>query len=763
MNEKNALMFQLLEKASQTARMGAWALELAENELTWSAEVFRIHGLDATATVPTLDQAIAFYSQRSRPKFGSAISRSISNGDSWTLDLQLNRPDDQAIWVRVTGEPVYCDAQCTGLIGTIRDITDTRKTTEITQREKQLREILFECSTDAHLIFDETGIIECNQAAIEMLKMDSKEELLNQHPAVFSPEFQPCGTRSINKRLKMEALAYQNGFHRFDWIHTRKDGENFPCEVTLNPVELESGSALLVVWHDISERLRAEASLRSVNERLDLALHNANVGLWDRDLQTDTIYFSDTYKRQLGYDAEEDWSSQQEWIQRVHPEDRAGALIRLNDYLDSGQASYRSVFRMRAKNGEYRWILAQGKAERTIDGEPTRLLGVHVDITDQRQAELERDNFFDLSPDLFCTADTAGFFRKLNHSWKNLLGFEPEELRRVPLISFVHPADHDSTRDMFQRLISGCEVVGFKNRFISKDGNYLWLEWSASPPAFGEHTIYAVARDVSERVLNSRKLTFLNAELQRSTDKLMQSNMDLQQFAYAASHDLQTPLRAITGFAEFLEEDYGHQLDDQAREYISRIVAGTKRMKRLIDELLKYSRVETEGNPRQSVNLRQPVDDALEMLETVTAESNAKVHVEQLPEVFVDAGQISQVFLNLISNAIKYNTSQQPSVTISAQTNSGLHVISVTDNGIGIPIKQRERVFDVFRRLHHERQYPGTGIGLALCKRIVERHRGRIWIESDVSTGSTIKFTLPATADQLSSETVEGNTASENQ
>jgi len=233
------------------------------------------------------------------------------------------------------------------------------------------------------------------------------------------------------------------------------------------------------------------------------------------------------------------------------------------------------------------------------------------------------------------------------------------------------------------------------------------------------------------------------AELQRRTEELARSNDELEQFAYIASHDLQEPLRMISSYVQLLEKRYKGKLDQDADEFIAFAADGASRMQRLINDLLAYSRVGTRGKSFEVMELEDALAQALENLRLTVRDKKALVTHDPLPRAYGDIGQISQLFQNLIDNAIKFCASERPMVHVSARVEGNECICSVQDNGIGIAHEYADRIFLLFQRLHTRRDYPGTGIGLAICKRIVERHGGRIWVESSPEKGSTFFFTLP--------------------
>ena len=251
-----------------------------------------------------------------------------------------------------------------------------------------------------------------------------------------------------------------------------------------------------------------------------------------------------------------------------------------------------------------------------------------------------------------------------------------------------------------------------------------------------ERIILLAIEDITERRDADIRLRDLN-------DELVRSNRELEQFAYVASHDLQEPLRMISSYTQLLAERYKGQLDEKADKYIAYAVDGAVRMQQLINDLLAYSRIGTKKAPPEPVDTHAALDEALRNLSVTITENSAIITNGDLPVVQVDPTQVVQLFQNLISNAIKFHSDKLPLIHVSAIGNEHEWLFSVKDNGIGIDPQYKDKLFVIFKRLHTRMEYPGTGIGLALCKHIVERHRGRIWFESEPATGSTFYFTLP--------------------
>ena len=253
----------------------------------------------------------------------------------------------------------------------------------------------------------------------------------------------------------------------------------------------------------------------------------------------------------------------------------------------------------------------------------------------------------------------------------------------------------------------------------------------------GRMVRFEIATDIT-------KLKSLENELKDNNEKLERSNKELEQFAYVASHDLQEPLRMVASYTELLEERYKGKLDEKADKYIGYAVDGAKRMQRLINDLLVLSRVNTRGKPFASVNCNALLEKVLHGLSNAIEEKQVRIEVDPLPTVTGDEGQLFQLFQNLISNAVKFHGAEKPVVKISAKQDNSEWIFSIRDNGIGIDPDFFDRIFVMFQRLHERGAYQGTGIGLSIAKKIVERHGGKIWVESEPGTGSIFYFSLQA-------------------
>ena len=341
-----------------------------------------------------------------------------------------------------------------------------------------------------------------------------------------------------------------------------------------------------------------------------------------------------------------------------------------------------------------------------------------------------------LSIDLLGAAGFDGYLKLHNPAWSRALGYSDEQLATTPYIDLIHPDDQAAARAVIDRMADGGTTIEFICRIRRNDGSWRHILWSGQG-APEDGCFYIVGKDVTER----RRL---DQELESRAERLERTNAELQDFAYIASHDLSEPLRMITSYLQLLQRRYGGQLDETADEFIHYAVDGAERMKLLIHDLLQYSRVGSVEVTRVPVDADAVLEGVLRSLEGAILERGATVTHGPLGTVHGDATQIGQLLQNLVANAIKFARDDVAAeVRIERIDDPREWHIVVRDNGIGIEEKHAERIFKMFGRLHGREQYAGTGIGLAICRRIADRHGGSIWVESTPGAGSAFHVSIP--------------------
>jgi PAS domain S-box-containing protein len=347
----------------------------------------------------------------------------------------------------------------------------------------------------------------------------------------------------------------------------------------------------------------------------------------------------------------------------------------------------------------------------------------------------------EFSNDAIISKDLNGIIQSWNRGAQRIFGYTPDEVIGKHISVLAPPDRLDEFPNILQRISSGERLDHYQTRRKTKDGRILSISLTVSPIRDATGRIVGaskIARDVTEQER-------YQAALRQANESLTRSNADLEQFAYSASHDLQEPLRMISTYGEMLQRKFGGQLGRQADEYIGYIVEGATRMERLLRDLRAFTHASRLGEPvTNGVDANGVLTESLANLSAAIQESGALVTHGPLPSVRIHQFQLEQLFQNLVGNAIRYRSERRPEIHVSAERHDNMWQFSVRDNGLGIDSEYQEQIFGLFKRLHSVADYPGTGMGLAICQRIVERAGGRIWVESSRGGGSTFLFTLPA-------------------
>ena len=375
-------------------------------------------------------------------------------------------------------------------------------------------------------------------------------------------------------------------------------------------------------------------------------------------------------------------------------------------------------------------------------------------ITDRKRAEIAlRDSeerfraIFEQAAVGIAKTALCGQFMRVNPGFCQIVRYAESELLQKNWQAITHPDDIEADREYVRSLLSGnIQTFSMEKRLVCKDQAVRWANVTVSAMRDAKGTpqyLICAIEDISERKLVQELLQASLDTQTRYAQELTRSNAELEQFSYVASHDLQAPLSTIAGYAQLLEKRCHNQLDAQGNKFIRNIVNSCGRMQALIDDLLEYSRVGRSEKPFDVIDCNLVFEDACANLQLAIRQEQASVTRGDLPRVRGDSFQLLQLFQNLIGNAIKYRSSEAPMVRVSASRQGDSWVFSVQDNGIGIAEQYHPRIFQLFQRLHSQKQYSGTGIGLAICQRIVDRHGGRLWVESEPNRGSTFYFSIP--------------------
>ncbi len=486
----------------------------------------------------------------------------------------------------------------------------------------------------------------------------------------------------------------------------------------------------------MNERQRIEQDLRQSEERYRLAQEATGIGVWDWDVLNDHLYWDDRMWAMIGYPPDNRCMSYTDWHSMLHPDDIAGAEEEVQKQLHLGQG-FIIEFRLRTRDGGWRWVQGRGKVvTRTDDGAPGRMMGTHTDIHERKQTELKLQqneqrfkSYIEHAPYGIFLADATGNYTLVNRKASEITGYTVEELLNMSAIGLVFEEDRQQAFEHFKKV----QQEGYAEaemRFINKKGETRHKRVVATK--LSDDEFLGFNEDITERKL--------------AEEELARSNDELEQFAYVVSHDLRQPLRMVSSYMQLLEKQLDKHLDSETRQMMHFAADGAKRMNQMLVSLLEYSRVGKKNEAAEKLSSRVILDEVLLFLRPAIDEAEARIDISgDWPQIDVPRDEFTRLLQNLIDNAIKYRAAGQvPKITVEATVSDREYQFCIEDNGIGIDPEQQTRLFKVFQRLHTHEQYQGTGIGLAICRKIVERSGGRIWIESPgAGSGSRFCLTLP--------------------
>lgn len=767
---ENARLFEALQEsdsrlkeAERIGKFGYFYYDRVTGKMTWSDGSFSIFGRDKSMGEPTIEEVFRHYCidpdcQQIREK--------VVREETSEIDVTVQRQGTPIHLHVVVRSLKDHRGNTIGRLGTVQDVTEQKAVENALRDSQSFKQGILDSLLEHIAVIDEKGdvvainrrwlvfaeengasdasrvglgvnYLDISRIAADMndpfakTAIDGIEEVLAGRTEIFSLEY-PCNSPSEERWFLMHAVRPSHDF-----------------------------KGVVISHLDISRRKRMEEELRATNEaieatkaQLEAIIGSMNEGLVIADLQGN--------------------------IQRMNP-----AALQLHEFRDLDEAQkhiqeYPLNFAvtsldesplpidewplMKAVRGEVftdyeirvnnlrtgRVFIGSYSGGPVCDGSRTAILALLTirDVTVQKRfedalrvSEANYRTLFDSANDaMFIHDPDTGKTLDVNKKMLEVFKYNEEEALSVPVLELS--AAPDVTQEEILRLIHAASELPQVFDWLNKDkeGNLFWSEVSLKKVVLqGEDRILAVVRDISERKQAEE-------ELKRAMEQLSRSNRELEQFAYIASHDLQEPLRMVSSYMQLLEKKYRESLDEKAQMYIRYAADGANRMQGLIQGLLNYSRIGVSEYMRVDTNVS--VADAIANLATAIHENKAEVSSGPLPAIGGDPTLMLQLFQNLISNGLKYRKRDTPPhIVVSAEQAEQEWLFSVRDNGIGIKKEDFDRIFQIFQRLHTREEYPGTGIGLASCKKIVEQHGGKIWLESTPGEGATFFFTIPCKAE----------------
>jgi PAS domain S-box-containing protein len=755
-----------LRFALQASGTGWWDHDLLTGRVVWPEGTERLFGVPPGWFDGRYETFAGLLHPEDRPAVSAAVADSIARVGDYEVEFRAVAPDGGVRHIHARGH-VIPDA--TGrpvrLVGVGWDVTRRRRAEEARLAAEERYRAFVANSSEGIWRFDLTPpipvdlpaeeqvarlfrdgvLVECNDQAARVYGLDSADTLIGARVRDLLLEDDPVN-REVLLRFVREGYAVRD-------VESRERGPDGRDLWLLNSYRgVIEGRALVRVWgtqRDVTAVKASENRYRRLIEHALAVFYETEPGAPER-----LAFVSPQVEALSGHGPEAFLADPGLWRGLVHPDDRSRVGAALGAAVAAREA-FLAEYRIVAADGRVLWV----RDEALWDGRRDVLQGFLVDVTDRRLAEeqvRESDERFRYAIEaaglVVWDHDLVSGRTVRSENSARVLGVQNEGLDA--LLARVHPDD----KEAFCRAVADPErgdgERSLEYRIVRDDGEIRWIADRGRfiPGRDGRpRRMLGVAVDVTQRRRFEEALARQARELTERSRDLERSNAELERFAYVASHDLQEPLRVVRTFAQLLAARYRGRLDPDADEFLDFVQSGARRMSDMIHDLLELSRVGSAPLVRREASLDDLVDRVVSDLSARIVAERAEITRDGLPRVLADARQVERLYANLIGNALKFRSDRPCLVHLGAERRDGTWVFSVEDNGIGVAPADRERIFDVFLRAHGSDRYPGTGIGLAICKRIVERHGGRIWAEPRPSGGTVFRFTLGETSPPESS------------
>jgi PAS domain S-box-containing protein len=617
----------------------------------------------------------------------------------------------------------------------------------LTSAETPYRIMVEEMHEGAATLMADTTIIYCNSQFAELVARPAEQIVGASFCQFIGENEKPSFTRLFNSGL----VGKSSGEITF----LSPENEVLYFYLSFSPLTPDVTGDVCVIMSDFTERKKAE-ELRISEEKYKAIFEQSAIGKSMTSVADGKMKLNKAFCDMLGYSEAE--LSALNWQTITHPDDLERDQKFANSLISGEKESAHWEKRYIHKNGNIVWVDISTTVQRDKGNNPLLFNTSIIDITRRNLAEQTmREKDIQFRKLLSNVPDMVfQFTRRLDGTYcvpiasegiRNIYGCSPEDVIDdfTQIVKLIYPEDS-------ARLISDIEysaehftLFSCEYRVQLPDQEIKWLLSKSTPEllADGSITWYGFTIDISERKLAEDKLNITLQNLERS-------NKDLEQFTYVANHDLQEPLRMISSYTQLLERKYKDKLDQDANDYIQFAVDGAIRLQKLLNDLLEFSKVSSHSEMNEQVGTSSLLGQVISNLQQLIRENTALITNDDLPVITANEAQIMRLFQNLIENAIKFKKKMElPKIHISCTRQKNMYQFSVADNGIGMEMQYHDRVFTIFQRLHSVKHYPGTGMGLSICKRIVERHGGTIWFESTVNAGTTFYFTIPVKTSTL--------------
>lgn len=770
---KHATELQLRESQNQlqfaidSAELGTFDYNPNTNLFFGNERFNHWFGIPNFSVHQPIDLSISLFSivDNDRERVAKAISDSFIYELGGKYDIEytvVNQQTNKKTTLRVMGRAWFDqNNQPFRFNGTLQDITERKKAEELTlASERKLRSIIDQAPIAIAIFRGENHIIEiANSHAFDIWQKKSIN-MINQPLLEAMPELLPYDIKKILDSVYKTGNRFTATEHPLDVL--KNDTLNtIYLNLTFDPLYDSVGqiNGIIAISFEVTQHVATRKKIEVNEERLNVVIDASELGTWEYQVSPDIVFCSERCLELLGCKGLTNYSHD-DLIKHIHPEDLKDRNQGLALAFEKGMLQY--TVRIVNQDKSIHWIESKGKVFYDEKNKPFKIIGTVRDITEEKNTQQrleEREEKFrllaDSMPQQIWTADVEGNLNYFNNSVFHYSGMNHQEVLEQGWLSIVHPDDRQENIEKWIQAIKSGNDFLLEHRFRRYDGNYRWKLSRAIPQKdeFGNIQRWVgTSTDIQDQKVFTNKLEKLvierTQEINQKNEDLEKMNEELQSFAYISSHDLQEPLRKIQTLATRIADKEKENLSDYGKDYFERIQKSANRMQALIEDLLAYSRTSTQNKKTELLQLSDIVDEIKENFKEEIEEKNALITVHKSLEIKVIHFQFCQLLTNLVSNSLKFSRpNTTPIINLVCQLykdeEGTYYNIKYSDNGIGFDDEYKEKIFGLFQRLHGKHTYPGTGIGLAIVRKIMDNHKGYIYASGEKGVGATFDMYLP--------------------
>ncbi len=753
-----------LQEAQKIGKIGDWSWNLLTNEITWSDLNYEVFGMPKTFT-PNFDTLQEIIHPEDRKSFRDDIEKAIKEKSEHDyVHRVLINEGEEIRYVHERGK-IYFDKEGNPvrIAGTSQDVTNIyQKEAELKFQKEELEKAL--------------NILSATQQAAQI---GSWELDLETNKVYWSDEVYRIHEIDADQEIKVEeAINYyredfrENVQKAINSSVENKESWNLECVLITGkgneiwvraigyPIFNEKDELILLrgLFLNIDESKRKTLELNATHEKLQLSVEAGQVAIWIWDLKTNELEWNNQAYKVFGIDDKNFKPTFEKFAGMIHPDDIATVQSATEETLKTGN-TFDIEFRFIWPSGEVRNLSGRGDVVFDEEGNPEKMIGINLDVTERaklvekiKKQESQLRSFVEQAPVAVAMFDTDMKYITVSNEWYRHNHIEGEYIigrSHYDVIPEIN--ERNDWKEAHQKVLNGIELKNAKDKFVTKNGDNIWISWKAIPWYKGENEVGGMilfVSDVTTEVVYTEKLEEEVQErikqIKDQAKQLEETNKELESFSYTISHDLRAPLRSINGFSDILLEDYAEVLDDEGKRLLQIVRKSGLEMGELIDDILSFSRLGRKSLNKSLFDIDLLFSNVCDEEKRNYPNHDIDVNMENLANAYGDIALIKQVVTNLISNAFKYSShNTNIRINISSKEDGSKVVYSIADNGAGFNMEYHEKLFGVFQRLHSKNEFEGTGVGLAIVKRIINKHGGEVWAESEPEKGSVFHFSLP--------------------